>query len=33
LSRRTVIDAARYFPHCPPEAAQTFRRTFNASYE
>ncbi len=29
----TCIDAARYFPHCPPEAAQTFWSTLTASYE
>jgi len=25
------IDTARYFPHCPPEAAHTFCSTFTAS--
>lgn len=25
------IDSARYFPHCPPEAAQTFCSTLSAS--
>ncbi len=28
-----LIDAARYFPHCPPEAAHTRCSTFTASSE
>ena len=27
----TLIEAARYFPHCPPEAAHTRCSTFTAS--
>ena len=26
-----AIEAARYLPHCPPEAAQTFCSTFRVS--